>query len=170
MKTKEEVFDEGVAYVERIHEKQVEGTFCKHQLAYAYQEGHINGYNEGIADSHGENELVGWLKDYGELKKLCKKASLHPAAEIDFNWHRATLTIYNLDDEGKVHNRVFEANNNIHGNTMNKMGLYIQQAKAFVLGYAEDNAVRLEEKEKALTAELKATKKKLAGMKKVKGE
>lgn len=167
MKTHEEQYQQGKAYVERTHDKQVDGTFGKHQLAYAYCAGFEDGHNEGIEDSNCENELMAWIKGVKELRKLGKKVGLFVTADISLTYNRSSLTIFTLDENDRLDKRVFEANNVIQDNTTFKMGDYIERAREFIYKYAGESTERLEEKEKALTEELKATKKKLAKAKKL---
>jgi len=165
MKTHEEQYELGKVYVEETHEKQCDGTFGKHQLAYAYCAGFDAGYNEGLEDSNCENELMAWIKGIRDLRKLGSKVGLFVTADISLTYNRGSLTIYSLDENDKPDERVFEANSVAQENTALKMGDYIEKAREFINKYAYDKENNLEKKVATLSAELSGAKKELRKVK-----
>lgn len=166
MKTGEERHDLAVNYVESTYPDKVEGTFEKHQVANAYCKGFIDGREDAEADCNNPESLGGWLNKFKALQKLAKNAELFVTAEIGLTYGQANVTIYENKDNhlGGV---VFRANNVLASNTAYRMMEYLLMAEEFIYKYTANTEENLEKKLESLRAELAATRKSLAKVKKL---
>lgn len=166
MKTSEERHDLAVNYVESTYPDKVEGTFEKHQVANAYCKGFIDGREDAEADCNNTESLGGWFKKFKALQKLAESADLYIAADIDFINKRADVTIY--DYKGKrFGDTLFRANAHCAGNTAYRMMEFLLMAEEFIYKYTANTEENLEKKLESLRAELAATRKSLAKVKKL---
>lgn len=166
MKTGEERHDLAVNYVESTYPDKVEGTFEKHQVADAYCRGFADGREDAEADCNNPESLGGWLNKFKALQKLAEKAELFVTAEIGLTYRQANVTIYEHKNNnlGSV---VFRANNGLANNTAYRMMEYLLMAEEFIYKYTANTEENLEKKLESLRAELAATRKSLAKVKKL---
>jgi hypothetical protein len=166
MKTEQEKHELSVNYVENNYPDKVEGTFDKHQVAGAYVIGFNEGYKEAEADCNDTTCLGGWLAKFGVLRKLAEKAELYLTAEIGFIYKTADVTIYEYKNN-TLGNAVFRANKYHSGNTAYRMMEFLLMAEEFIYTYSADTEANLEKKMESLRAELAATRKNLAKVRKL---
>lgn len=165
MKTKEERFDLAIDYVESTYPDKVEGTFEKHQMASAYCKGFIAGREDAEADCNNPETLGGWFNKFKALEKLAEKADLYITAEIGFVNKRADVTIYEYRNK-RLGDTLFSANNHFASNTAYRMMEYLLMAEEFICKYTANTEENLEKKLESLRAELAATRKNLAKVRK----
>lgn len=166
MKTEEERHDLAVDYVESTYPYKVEGTFEKHQMASAYCKGFIAGREDAEADCNNPETLGGWFNKFKALEKLAKKADLYITAEICFRSNHANVTIYEYRNE-RLGDTLFCANNHFASNTGYRMMEYLLMAEEFICKYTANTEDNLEKKLESLRAELAATRKSLAKVRKL---
>ena len=165
MKTDEERHDLAVNYVESTYPDKVEGTFEKHQMANAYCKGFIDGREDAEADCNNTESLGGWFNKFKTLQKIANKAELYITADISFISQRSNVMIYENKNDilGSV---LFRAPENYTENTAYRMMEFLLMAEEFIYKYTANTEENLEKKLESLRAELVATRKSLAKVKK----
>lgn len=166
MKTEEERHDLAVDYVESTYPYKVEGTFEKHQMASAYCKGFIAGREDAEADCDNAESLGGWLNKFKALEKLAEKVDLYITAEIGFVDKRADVTIYEYKNK-MLGETLFSTDNYLASDTAYRMMEYLLMAEEFIYKYTANTEDNLEKKLESLRAELAATRKSLAKVRKL---
>lgn len=166
MKTGEERHDLAVNYVESTYPDKVEGTFEKHQMANAFCKGFIAGREDAEADCNNTESLGGWFNKFKALQKIANKAELYITADISFISQRSNVTIYENknDNLGCV---LFRAPEHYTENNAYRMMEFLLMAEEFIYKYTANTEENLEKKLESLRAELAATRKSLAKVKKL---
>lgn len=162
MKTNEEIRDLAVNYVANAYRDMD----VVQLMEDAYYAGFSEGREDAEADCNNTESLGGWLSKFKALRKLAEKANLYISAEIGFVNRRSDVTIYEYKNNhlGDV---LFRANRDYMGDSTYRMMEFLLLAEEFIYKYTSNTEENLEKKLESLRAELAATRKNLAKIKKL---
>lgn len=166
MKDYNEIYQMGREKIDAIYPEAE--SLNKQQASHVFYEGFAQGYEEGFLSAKEIVPIVDIIATVNRLREMAKKVNLHLTADISLTYGgRATVTIYDLTEDGKLNDRVFEGNPSYVDGNLPKMGKMLADAETFILKYAEESEEKLAGRIEDLTAKLKDAKKKLATAKKV---
>jgi len=164
MKDANQKFELGHQFVAETYTERVQ--FSQSQAVHCFVSGFTQGYEEGLTDARDLVPILDIIAIAKSLRANSKKVGLYFCSEIDLTSGRMTAVIYDMDENGRLNNRVWEGNPGYRSDNLADSANILSEADAFLCKYGEESVENLTAEIERLSAKLKEKKQKLATVKK----